>query len=408
MNMINVKKLAIAISIIMVTLGSACTSTTQTQPGILTNLIDEANNTQQGFNSNLEDARPDYLQTYISANARSGLRDQVLINMQAGVEAFKRGDHHITRRLMEDAYNRIEIVYADNENAKSARSKFAKEANKDFKGEPYERAMVGYYLGLTDLLEHDLQSAKASFGWGEYQDTLSESEEFQADMNSLVFLRGWTRQCAGENASAQEDFDRVGISPNKQDNLLVLIETGYGPVKYAEGKHSEILKFKSSPKDTLLKTNIIYQDNLHELKQVEDLVYQATTRGGREIDQILEGKANFKDAAEGVADTAMNLGVASSLISSSYSQTGDYDSASTAATLGLAFSAISLISQITADQTTPAADTRQWDNLPRYINAQTLKYEGSESGQVAITSVNGTSLITPKQTGNCYLAWHRI
>ena len=36
------------------------------------------------------------------------------------------------------------------------------EADKDFKGDPYERAMVGYYLALADFSDADLDNARAA------------------------------------------------------------------------------------------------------------------------------------------------------------------------------------------------------------------------------------------------------
>ncbi len=406
--MTQLQRISIAVAALITALGSGCASLSSTQPGVLANLIDEANNSRNEFNANLEEARPSYLEPYIAENNESGLRDQVLINMTAGVEALQHGDYHITRRLMEDAYNRIETIYADNENAEAARSKFAEEANKDFKGEPYERAMVGYYLGLTDMIEDDLQSAKSSFGWGEYQDTLTAHEEFQADMNSLVFLRGWARQCAGEHSSAREDFESSGIVPNENDNLLVLIETGQGPIKYSEGEHNEVLKFKSSSFDVPVGVKVNYNNRYFEPTQIEDLVFQATTRGGRAFDDILEGKANFKDTAENISDTTLALGVASTMVGSTHQSYGDYDSANTAGALGLAFTAISLFSQIAADQTTPAADTRQWNNLPRYLHAKTLNYKAGDAIELAVESQFGKTVIEPQETGKCYLAWHRV
>ncbi|MEC8183119.1 MAG: hypothetical protein VX123_13805 [Pseudomonadota bacterium] len=44
-----------------------------------------------------------------------------------------------------------------------ARSNFAREDVKDFKGEPFERAMVFYYLGLSYLALGDFENARASF-----------------------------------------------------------------------------------------------------------------------------------------------------------------------------------------------------------------------------------------------------
>ena len=65
--------------------------------------------------------------------------------------------------------------------AELARSNFAREDVKDFKGEPFERAMVFYYLGLSYLALGDFENARTSIKAGEYQDNLSRAEKYQAD-----------------------------------------------------------------------------------------------------------------------------------------------------------------------------------------------------------------------------------
>lgn len=410
----NKQSLSITCIAVIAALSSGCASVTNTQPGILTNLIDEANN--RGTSALSSDELlppPSYLQPYIKENARSGLRDQVLVNMKAGVTAMKYGDHKITRRLMEDAYNRIETIYADNKAAKAARSNYVEEANKDFKGEPYERAMVGYYLGLSDMLSDDLQSAKSSFSWGEYQDTLAASEEYQGDMNSLVFLRGWAKQCAGESYDAKDDFRQAGFQAPSDANLLVLVESGKAPVKYAAGEHSEVLKFKAADGDYASSINVQIADKSYTPKKVEDLVFQATTRGGRHFDAVLEGKANFKETTDDVADAAATGAIISAVASQAGLLSGDMDFAQGAGIASVGLGMISLFSSAMSENTVAEADTRQWNNLPRYIHVMPLSIDGlggldEESSEVVIKSNSGTTKVTPVKTGNCYLAWQRI
>ena len=102
--------------------------------------------------------------------------------------------------------DRIEAIYADNAKAEAARSKFTKENAKDFKGEPYERAMAYYYRGLAYLAEGDYENARASFKGGMLQDTLAANEKYNADFASLAFLEGWSSQCMGRKDAAASAF----------------------------------------------------------------------------------------------------------------------------------------------------------------------------------------------------------
>lgn len=409
-SLMNYTKQVTSLSLIIpLLLLSGCESTTKTKPGVLSNLISEANNSELAGKLGSLESSPDYLSPYLAENQKTGLRDQVLVNMKAGVAALQQGDYHITRRLMEDAYNRIETLYADNEAAKAARSNYVEEANKDFKGEPYERAMVGYYLGLSDMLSGDLQSAKSSFGWGEYQDTLSTNEHFQSDMSSLVFLRGWAKHCADEQASAQADFAASGINVSDNANLLVLIESGKAPLKYATGEHSEKLKFKAVEHDSSSTWQLNFDNTYFYPNQLEDLLHQATTRGGRPIDAILAGKAEFKETTKNVADSALIGAVAATTYSQAQAYSGDYNSSYNASMVGAALGLASLIANVMSENTVPKADTRQWENLPRFIFGETLRVNDWETPpQIILAGENTRTELHPLPTGKCYLAWHRV
>ncbi|GAC13827.1 hypothetical protein [Aliiglaciecola lipolytica] len=405
----SVKQLPLISIFVASTLAAGCASVTKTQPGILSNLLDEANNSAGKQVSNSPQTHPVYLQPYIAQNKKTGLRDQVLVNMRAGVTALEHGDHHITRRLMEDAYTRIETIYADNKAAKAARSNYVEEANKDFKGEPYERAMVGYYLGIADMLNDNLQSAKTAFSWGEYQDTMSAGEEYQADMTSLMFLRGWAKHCAGETSAAKDDFAAANLTPQQNANLLVLIESGQGPVKYASGKHSEKLKFKAAPQTDNGFIKIKFNEQNFYPDKIEDLVHQATTRNGRSIDAILQGKAEFKDSTKNVADVAAATATASLTYANVSSMYGDHNSAQNASAIGALFALGSLVAGAMSENTIPEADTRQWNNLPRFIHAQTMFADDDYAlSDIVVSGEFGEVKIKPQQTGQCYFAWHKV
>ena len=395
--------------ILPVLLLSACSSTTKTQPGVLSNLILEANNSHVAGQTDTKEPLPEYLSPYLVENQKSGLRDQVLMNMKAGVASLQQGDYHITRRLMEDAYTRIETLYANNDAAKAARTNYVEEANKDFKGEPYERAMVGYYLGLADMLSGDLQSAKTSFGWGEYQDTMSASENFQSDMSSLIFLRGWANHCAGEQESARADFTASGVNIDASDNVLVLIESGNAPVKYAAGEHGEKLKFKAADEVQNETWELVYGNTSFEPIQIEDLVFQASTRGGRPIDAILAGKAKFKDTTKSVANGALVGALAASTYSQSQAYSGDYNSSYNASMVGAALGLVSLFANVMSENTVPKADTRQWGNLPRFIHGKTFQVnDWQNANQITLLGNSTNAELYPMPTGKCYLAWHRV
>jgi hypothetical protein len=102
---------------------------------------------------------------------------------------------------------------------------------------------------------------------------------------------------------------------------------------------------------------------------MEDVFYQASTRGGREIDKILQGKAQFKAVTGGVgsflADTTVAL-----QDTSAFSAAGQY---------GDAMAAVGVLSGvflIVSSSAKPQADVRTWSSLPDTIHVLTLASGG--------------------------------
>lgn len=327
---------------------------------------------------------PSPLAPWIAADRADGARNTVLHAMHAGKAAIDIGALEPARRALDAAYRRIETLYADNEAAAQARSKFVPESRKDFKGEPYERAMVGYYLGLADLMLGDLDNARASFRWGEFQDTMSAAEKYQGDMGSLRFLVGWADHCQRRRTAAREAFRLARevrpdlVEPRADDNLLVVVEAGPAPRKARSGAHGEALVYLEAPApEAGARVDVVLGERRLQAVLAEDVRWQATTLGGRAVDSILAGKASFKDGAETVARTGGAVtSVAADLLRVG-ANAGDrrlVDLAGAGAMAGLLMSAIG---SATAASTRAEADTRQWSNLPAALFIATTAFDGS-------------------------------
>ncbi len=361
---------------------------------------------------------PKPLVTYIDENIEGGMRQQVLNDMEAAVTALEIGQPAYTRAILADAYTIVETVYADNEAAKAARSKFVPESNKDFKGEVHERAMIGYYLGISDLIAGDMENAKVSFKWGELQDTMSSSEDYQSDFSLLNFLMGWTDQCNGDLAGAEvhyakaNEYNQSFLRPSPGDNLLVLAETGGAPVKKRSGEYGEELFY--APSEIPPADEVVFNYNGTEKLSsiIESIYFQATTRGGREIDKILAGKANFKEGAEKTSKVAAATTKAGMGVTTYGMATGNNDLATAGAIVSLVSFGISVGSKMVAYSTTPEADIRYWSNLPSEVHAVTMQKTSSnmdERVKVAYNYPDGSATVEKElklyRTGDCYLAW---
>lgn len=360
---------------------------------------------------------PRVLEEIAQADLRAGPRDRVLNEMRAGITAFELGEYNYALPLFMDAHDQIETIYADDATAKKARSVFTPDATKEFKGDAYERAMLGYYLGLSYMMKGDMENARASFKWGEFQDTMSFSETYQSDMGALLFLKAWVARCQGDTNTAAEEFsaakrirDTIAM-PAEQDRLLTIVEVGSSPIKLGIGKYKENLSFQRGVPSSSKQVTVSFGEQVVSPVLAEDIYWQASTLGGRAVDKILAGKASFKQGAETTANVAGGVAQVGLAVANQAALTGDYNTANTA----VGASAIALIfsigAKVVSDKAKPAADVRYWSNLPDRILLTTSIYPNQDVGTVRYKSADGVELqadtVPVRTTGSCYLAWDR-
>jgi hypothetical protein len=333
----------------------------------------------------------------------------VLNFKRLGLAAMERQKFGLARRAFDEAILRVEEIYANDANAQKARSVFNAEAIKDFKGEPYERAMLYYYRGLLYVEEGDYQNSRASFLAADRHITLSSAEaaSFTSDFGMLKYLAGWASHCDNdivrgdqllEEARAMDS--KVQALPAKPADSVVLVESGPAPVKWGDGEYKQILKFK--PGDSADISPQLRTGNgklVETLPVAGDIVYQATTRGGREVDGIMAGKASFKGTAATVGNVAMEVGTQAMMMSA---VSGNRDMANA----GLAGMFIGLVAKGVEKAANPAADTRFWDGLPARVHLVTDKDIASGKPVLLVNGQPQPMTLLARQ-GRCSLAWAR-
>ena len=264
------------------------------------------------------DKQPDWARPFMKQLYRDGEWGAVLNFNRLGLAAMEQQQFATARKAFDQAIVRVEAIYADDANAAKARSVFNAEQVKDFKGEPYERAMMYYYRGLLYLQEGDYQNARAAFLAADRHDTLSSAEDkaFAGDFGMMKYLAGWASRCDGDTVraahlidEAQKSDTSVRALPAVPGKTLVLVDVGSAPVKWGDGQYQHILKIKPGSTDTATpRLGRADGSERSDLVVIADVDFQATTRGGREIDGVMAGKAQFKDTAGAVGDTAMVVG----------------------------------------------------------------------------------------------------
>ncbi|WP_096700283.1 hypothetical protein [Magnetospirillum sp. 15-1] len=375
------------------------------------------------------DDKPTELRRHFFIAQAQGDRNRVLNDMRLGLASFALGHDRLAEQLLDDALSGIEAVYADNEEARRARGLWVKEAIKDFKGEPYERVMAYYYRGLLYMKAGDYENARASFKGGLLQDAFAEEEQYRADFALMPFLQGWAAHCSGNTSLAAEDFkefraiNKDAPLPRDKDNVLVLVETGTAPVKISDGPRLRIKRSGSTETARISWPDPDHPKDPADANAVllEDIFRQASTRGGRPFDSILEGKADFKDTADTVGNVALVGAVLAAKVATESGprrrETKEQREArertqAGAAMVGAGLAVIGGLSKLFAHSIESQADTRYWDNLSDRVQGLTLALPDKVTTlSVAFQSPGGSSLETVdvpiRRAGKCGLVWAR-
>lgn len=312
------------------------------------------------------------LAPYIARVDTEGDGMRVLNDMELSVAALQADELDVAKHALDDALTRIESIYANTESARRARTLWYAEAAKDFKGEPYERAMAYYYRGVADLLQGNAEDAFVAFNAGQLQDAFAEEEQFRCDFAVLFFLAGWSAQQRGTITRAEEQYARVAelrpgfVKPRPDDNLLIIVETGTAPRKLADGVGHYELLFRRGKDNRESSVKLQLQDTWLDAYRMEDVYWQASTRGSRPVDRIIKGKVVFQKNADVVGTTARGAAETVGILSGSSVAGSRADAA---------FTAVAVASLLLANKVNTKADTRAWRNLPDSVYILTAHVE---------------------------------
>lgn len=351
--------------------------------------------------TSVSDPVPPGLRGYYDTLLAEGEWGAVLNLQRLGLEAIDQGHLDVAARALDAGIQRIEVIYANSESAKKARSLWSSEGSKDFKGEPYERAMTYYYRGLLFMADGDYENARASFRSAEYQDTISNSEDHAGDFGLMSLLSGWASTCAGDAGMAADFYQRAATqqpeglkAPAGGSATLVLVESGTSPIKTATGSYGEALQLKSGDNPF-----VAALANGKELPLLGDIGWQASTLGGRQIDSILGGKASFRAGTETVA----GIGLQGATFAIGLDDGGGAAGA---------LAAVGIAAVLVSSATKPKADIRHWDNLPDRVYGTFMKSVGKAGLAVAEKTADGEAYPIERPTldrtaGRCRLVLYR-
>jgi tetratricopeptide (TPR) repeat protein len=296
-------------------------------------------------------------------------KDKVLWEYRTAAAAMRMGKFDVAKRYLDDALTTLQGVYGPDPNARKARGYFHAEAKKTFIGEPYERSMAYIYRGILYWMDGEPDNARACFRSSEIEDSDTENHEYAGDWVLPDYLDGLaTLKLAGDGADlfkrAQASAKSTKLPPyNSKANVLLFFEFGPGPTKYATGQYSQELRFHVAP-SPVMSAEFHVDSSQYPVSPADDVWFQASTRGGRAMDHILGNKAVFKTATDVAGNVALIGGGAAIMSGNGHDATANE--------VGVGLLAAGVISKIFSAATTPEADVRAWDNLPRYLSFANL------------------------------------
>ncbi len=188
----------------------------------------------------------------------------VLNNCRYGSAALAAGDIKGAENSFMAAYEVINGVNTNN-GGRTLGATLVFEGVKVWKGEPFERAMAHYYLGLIFLIEHDYENARAAFQnslfkLNEYADK-DDTKHFRASESNfalgyfglgLCYSRMNRSDLADANFKLAEQNDPrlAGVIRDLQQpgvNTFLFVDAGQGPRRAPKGWYNEESAFGPTP-----------------------------------------------------------------------------------------------------------------------------------------------------------------
>jgi hypothetical protein len=309
-----------------------------------------------------------------------------------------------------EAYKSIEGFF-DPTSEKKAVSLWGAESDKVYKGEPYEQATLSLLTGLLLLEEGDVDNALACFKNGQIADSDVEQDRYRSDYGSLQLLEAKCYQLRGDTVEytrllqqAKHSFakthpfvifkrntffqeiqkqqleeDEISLRLNsrtrefeekiiqeyqayyhpltQQYNTLLLIWTGQAPRFQRTGQYGEQRVLVKNPsKETHFEVYVSNVGWFDVIRGFGNVTFQATTRGGREMDNVLANQAAFKQTTHEIGNTFID---AADDVSDPYA--------------ALVLLGIGLVSHGVGAATNVEADIRCWKTLPDQFSVVPLQ-----------------------------------
>ncbi len=258
-------------------------------------------------------------------------RDSTLILNYRGHAKLGLGYTDSARRDYLQAWNVMNL----SEGGGVGAAMFFSERQKFWMGDPYERAYNSWYLGVLYYQQGDVVNAPPALKNAVFVDSGDiEAGQYIADWLPAHVMRIRALMARQDMDTVQSVIAEIGrlpdVAPNaekgmpnnfdpavrkwmtleaQQDaNTIMMLELGVGPYFTAEGHHGSTRVTNQGQYREAYVDVYVNGEPLGRAYKIGDTFFQAITRGGRVMDDILKGKAIAKTASIAVGAGTMHVG----------------------------------------------------------------------------------------------------
>src|SRR3954468_13585416 len=191
----------------------------------------------------------------------------VLNNARLGSTTLAEYDLDTAESAFLNAYEVINAT-AVNSGGRGAAAAIINEKLKVWKGEPFEKAMVNYYLGIVYYMRHDYENARAAFenslfklrDYGESKNKEDQYRRVESNFALGYLMLAKSFQRLGDEQAARKNFDRVvELRPklasvanpkrNADSNVLLIVDFGRGPKRKTNDYDGAFVGFVPRPEE---------------------------------------------------------------------------------------------------------------------------------------------------------------
>ncbi len=189
----------------------------------------------------------------------------VLNNARLGSSALAGYDLDTAESAFLNAYEVINST-GTNSGGRGAAAAIFSEKMKVWKGEPFEKAMVNFYLGVIYYMQHDYENARAAFenslfklrDYGESKNKDDQYRKVESDFVIGYIMLAKCFQRMGDEQNALKNFNRavelrrnIGslADPrrNFESNVLLVVDFGQGPRRVTNPYDGAFVGFGPKP-----------------------------------------------------------------------------------------------------------------------------------------------------------------